>query len=76
MVAVGRFADSGIDIEVKPFSKLSDFGVAAAEVRLAIVDAFRARKIEIPFPQREIRVLGPAVNASYPAAEARSASLL
>ena len=76
VVAVGRFADSGIDIEVRPFSKLTDFGAVAAEVKLAIVDAFRARKIEIPFPQREIRVLGPAANASYPAAEARSASLL
>jgi len=57
IVAVGRFADSGIDIEVRPFSKLTDFGAAAAEVKLGIVDAFRARKIEIPFPQREVRLL-------------------
>jgi small conductance mechanosensitive channel len=76
VVAVAKFADSGIDIDVKPFSKLTDFGTAAAEVKLGIVDAFRARKIEIPFPQREVRVLGPANMASYPSAEARSASLL
>ena len=76
IVAVGRFADSGIDIEVKPFSKLTDFGAAAAEVKLGIVDAFRARKIEIPFPQREVRVLGPATVGAYPPGESRAASLL
>ncbi len=76
VVAVGRFADSGIDIEVKPFSKLTEFGAAAAEVKLGIVDAFRERKIEIPFPQREVRVLGPATMTSYPSGETRAASLL
>ena len=76
IVAVGRFADSGIDIEVRPFSKLTDFGAAAAEVKLGIVDAFRARKIEIPFPQREVRVIGPATMGSYPSGESRAASLL
>jgi small conductance mechanosensitive channel len=76
VVAVGRFAESGIDIEVRPFSKLTDFGAAAAEVKLGIVDAFRARKIEIPFPQRELRVLGPANMATYPSGETRAASLL
>ena len=76
VVAIARFADSGIDIDVRPFSKLSDFGAAAAEVKLAIVDAFRARKIEIPFPQREVRVLGPATMGSYPTGETRAASLL
>lgn len=75
VVAVGRFADSGIDIDVKPFSKLTEFGPAAAEIKLAIVDAFRAQKIEIPFPQRELRVLGPATLASYSSGESRGAGL-
>jgi small conductance mechanosensitive channel len=72
VVAVGRFGDSGIDIEVKPWSKLADFGATAAEVKLAIVDAFRTRKIEIPFPQREVRVLGPATLASYSPVDGRA----
>jgi len=76
VVAVARFAESGIDIDVRPFSKLTDFGAAAAEVKLGIVDAFRERKIEIPFPQREVRVLGPATMGSYPTGETRAASLL
>jgi small conductance mechanosensitive channel len=57
MVMVWEFADSGINIAVRPWSNVSEFGPAAAEVKLAIVDAFRAAKVEIPFPQREIRIL-------------------
>jgi len=57
VVAVLDFGDSAINIAVRPWSNLSEFGPAAAEVKLAIVEAFRARRIEIPFPQREIRVL-------------------
>jgi small conductance mechanosensitive channel len=59
-VAVSSFGDSSIEIAVKPWSPVNDFGPAGAEIRLAILEAFRSRKIEIPFPQREIRVLGPA----------------
>ena len=50
-------------------------GSASAEIKLGIVDAFRARKIEIPFPQREVRVLGPATLASYASGESRGAGL-
>ncbi len=57
VVVVGTFADSSIEILVKPWTSVNDFGLASAEIKLAIVDAFRNSKIEIPFPQREIRVL-------------------
>lgn len=57
VVVVGAFGDSAIEILVKPWTSVGDFGNASAEIKLAIVDAFRSRKVEIPFPQREIRVL-------------------
>lgn len=57
VVVVGAFGDSAIEILVKPWSPVGEFGNAAAEIKLAIVDAFRSRNVEIPFPQREIRVL-------------------
>jgi small conductance mechanosensitive channel len=58
VVTVLRFGDSAIEIAVKPWSKLETFGPAGGEVQLAIADAFRANKISIPFPQREVRMLG------------------
>ncbi len=57
-VAVSSFGNSSIEIAVKPWSTVQDLGPAGAEIRLAIVDAFRARKIEIPFPQMEVRMVG------------------
>jgi small conductance mechanosensitive channel len=56
-VAVGAFQDSAIEIVVKPWTKVTDFGAAGAEIKLAIVDEFRAHNIAIPFPQREVRIL-------------------
>lgn len=57
VVAVRRFGDSSIEIAVKPWSKLETFGPAGGAVQLAIAEAFRANKISIPFPQREVRML-------------------
>ena len=36
--------------------------LAASEVNQAIVTLFRERKIEIPFPQREIRLLNSSAS--------------
>ena len=56
VVAVVGFGDSSIDIAVKPWSDLKHFANARADLYLALADAFRENGIEIPFPQREIRV--------------------
>jgi small conductance mechanosensitive channel len=58
VVGVSQLADFAINIAVKPWVKVSDFGPAGAELNLAIVEEFRRCNISIPFPQREIRVLG------------------
>jgi small conductance mechanosensitive channel len=59
-VAVDRFGDSAIEIAIKPWSKLSEFGPAAAQIKLDVIEAFRSQRIEIPFPHREVRVIGPS----------------
>ena len=59
VVAVGQFGESSIEIVVKPWTSVNDFGNASAAIKLAIIDAFRARNIEIPFPQQEVRLLNP-----------------
>ncbi len=62
--AVRAFQDSSIEIAVKPWAKVPDFGLAGAELKLAIIDQFRTHHIEMPFPQHEVRLL----NAGNPAA--------
>jgi small conductance mechanosensitive channel len=60
-VALAHFADSAVNIAVKPWTKVADFGPAGDEIRQAILERFRGEGIEIPFPQREIRVLDGAL---------------
>jgi len=70
-VAVSSFGASSIDIAVKPWSMVSELGPAGAEIRLAIVDAFRTRKIEIPFPQMEVRMVGQGASPTQKHADLR-----
>ena len=56
-VGISSLADYSINIAVKPWVALADYGPAGAEINQAIIETFRARNIEIPFPQREVRLL-------------------
>ncbi len=58
VIRVVQLADSSINIAVKPWVSVPDYGAASGEINKAIVEAFRARDIAIPFPQREVRLLG------------------
>lgn len=60
VVRIRMLSDSSINIEVKPWVNVPDFGPAGGEVNKAVVEEFRARNISIPFPQREIRLLNTA----------------
>jgi small conductance mechanosensitive channel len=57
LIAVSVLADSSINIAVKPWLSVADYGPAAGEINKALVETFRARAITIPFPQREVRLL-------------------
>lgn len=57
-MAVNVLADSSIRLAVRPWTSVGDFGPADGEIKKAIVEAFRSRKIVIPFPQQEVRMLG------------------
>ncbi len=56
-IGVSALADSSINIAVKPWVAVTDYGPAGAEINLAIVEQFREQGISIPCPQREIRIL-------------------
>jgi len=65
-VGITTLADSSIVIAIKPWVKVSDYGPAGAEIYQSILDRFRANRVEIPFPQREIRVLNGSVAGAGP----------
>jgi small conductance mechanosensitive channel len=50
--------DSSVSIAVRPWVAVQDFGAARSEINQAILESFRNRGIVIPFPQREVRLLG------------------
>lgn len=60
VVRVSVLADSSINIAVKPWVPVLEYGAAMGEINKAIVEEFRVRKLSIPFPQREVRLLGQA----------------
>jgi small conductance mechanosensitive channel len=57
VVGVTALGDFSISIAVKPWVKVDDFVVAGAEINQSILEEFRLKDIEIPFPQREVRLL-------------------
>jgi small conductance mechanosensitive channel len=60
IIQAGVLADSAIQISVKPWVAVTDYGAIAGELYLAIVEELRSRNISIPYPQREIRMLAAA----------------
>ena len=57
VVGVASLAGSVATIAIRPWTALADFGPAGAEVNQAVLEALRARRIALPTPQREIRML-------------------
>jgi small conductance mechanosensitive channel len=53
-------ADSAIQICMKPWVAVGDYGVIVGELNLAVVEELRRRGIGIPYPQREVRMLSAA----------------
>ena len=60
VIQVVMLADSSVNIGVKPWVNVPDYPAATGEINKAIVETFRVREIVIPFPQREVRLLGDA----------------
>jgi small conductance mechanosensitive channel len=57
VIGTSTMADSAIGIAIRPWSLVADFGPMQAEVNKALIEAFRQSHVEMPFPQREIRIL-------------------
>jgi len=64
-VGVAMLGDSSVSIAIRPWVLVSDYGAAGSEINQAVLEQFRAKQIEIPFPQREIRVLNDQNGTSH-----------
>jgi small conductance mechanosensitive channel len=53
-----QLGDSAVAIAVRPWVPVQDQGAASGEVCAAVLAAFRARGVVMPFPQREVRIRG------------------
>jgi len=60
-IGVARLADSSIIISVNPWVAVPDYIAAVSEINQSILKAFKARNVVIPFPQRDVRMVGNAV---------------
>ncbi|MDA8098914.1 MAG: mechanosensitive ion channel [Nitrospiraceae bacterium] len=58
VVGVSSLGDSAVVISVLPWVAVPDFFVAQTEVNEAIIEEFSRKKISIPFPQQEVRIIG------------------
>jgi len=58
VVGITALGDSSINLCLQPWVNVADYGIAQLELHEAVIAQFRAKKIELPFPQREVRLLG------------------
>ncbi len=58
VVQIVQLADSAVHIAIKPWVAVADYEAVVGELGLAVVAACRERGISIPFPQREVRLIG------------------
>jgi len=57
LIGITELADSSMTLSIQPWVAVADMLTARAELYQTIIERFRASKIDIPFPQREVRLL-------------------
>jgi small conductance mechanosensitive channel len=50
--------DSSVNIAIRPWVGVADYRAAVGEINEAVLKMFRSRGIVLPFPQREVRLVG------------------
>jgi small conductance mechanosensitive channel len=50
--------NSAVNIGIRPWVGVADYRAATGEINKAVLEMFRRRGIVIPFPQREVRLVG------------------
>jgi small conductance mechanosensitive channel len=60
VVQVNALAASAVQIAIRPWVAVPDFGAISGELNLSIAEDLRRRGIAIPFPQHEVRLIRDA----------------
>ena len=58
VIQVVALGDSAVQIAIKPWVAVSDYGAVAGELNVSLLEELRRRGIGIPYPQREVRLIG------------------
>jgi small conductance mechanosensitive channel len=72
-VAVVELADSSVNIAVRPWVKTSDWWQTRCDLTERVKEAFDARGISIPFPQRDVHLYEAAPAQATPQAKTAAA---
>ena len=57
-IGISELGDSSVTLSIQPWVVIADMMTVRTALYQAIVEKFRASKIEIPFPVREVHMLG------------------
>ncbi|BCA56502.1 mechanosensitive ion channel protein [Nitrospira sp. KM1] len=57
VIGVSQLGDSTVTIAIEPWTSISNYGAAQGELNQAVIERFREAHIDMPFPQREVRLL-------------------
>lgn len=60
MIRLLALSDSSVNIAIRPWTTVEDYYDTSSDITQAVLETFRTRGIHIPFPQREVRLLGAA----------------
>mgnify|MGYP000935834986 CR=1 FL=1 len=60
IIGIAAFADSSITLSIRPWVPVASVGSAQIELNQAIIQQLQADGVDIPFPQREVRLLNPS----------------
>ncbi len=59
-VQISTLGDSSVNISVRPWVNVTDYPAIIGDLNKSLLETFRERGINIPFPQREVRLLEKA----------------
>jgi small conductance mechanosensitive channel len=58
VIQVASLADSAVQIAIKPWVAVTDYSAVASELNVSLLEQLRRLDIAIPYPQREVRLIG------------------